>query len=347
MTTSIDEELRPVLEALSIESAAAFTFRDERIDVRPGYMPAIPGFPTHPLPDVPLVRELQGVLYGRCYSRNPRTNDSASAPASNDNGAFVAVLSQRNESRSRWEAGWVIYAVAPNSQVSLMKGDRQRSAMPGEFISNAPPGAPLQAGGVVTVVAPRESAVAQPGFYFAFGRTLSDVWDESMLLRFYFHATSEIAADLLGYLTRALNRYQVPFRLKTLNHPSLYGRADALVLYLARRYYDVVVRVVRQMPEPIRDALDPSVPLFTREIQRGVGLAEEPGTGESFGMHRCRLTAEGVVNAWTQGDQSTDGRLRAIARQFESAGFDLRRPHLNPGSVDFDVVAERVEYECA
>ena len=259
---------------------------------------------------------------------------------------MVGLLSQNNDTHARWESGWIVYAVAPGGQISVMKGDRQRSAAPGEFFSNAPTGVPLQAGVPVTVAVPRESTVAQPGFYFAFGQTLSDVWDEDMLLRFYFHATPDSAPALVGHLTRQLNRYQVPFRLKALNHPSLYGRADAVVLYLARRYHDIVARLVEQMPASIADGFNPDPPLFTKPIRRGVGLAEEPRTGESFGMHRCRLTAEGIVHAWATGEPSVDGRLKAVAEQFSASGFDLQRPHLNPGSVDIDDV-DRMTYEYA
>src|SRR6185295_8445402 len=96
-----------------------------------------------------------------------------------------------------------------------------------------------------------------PAFYFAFGDTLSDRWDDDMLLRFYFHARAVVAPDLMEYLTERLNRFQVPFRMKALNHAALYDRADAFVLYLARRYYDVAARLVKAMPNSIRDALDP------------------------------------------------------------------------------------------
>src|SRR5262249_10514578 len=96
--------------------------------------------------------------------------------------------------------------------------------------------------------------------------------------------------------------------------------------------------------DSIGQAMKPPAPLFTRPVQRGVGLAEEPRTGESFGMHRCRLSAEGIVRTWLAGDQSVDGRLRGISAQFAGAGFDLRRPHLGHGAADFEALTDEVAY---
>src|SRR5262249_20223137 len=152
---------------------------------------------------------------------------------------------------------------------------------------------PPQSGGMVTVASPRESAIAQPGFYFLYGETLSDVWDEHQLLRFYFHASAESSPAVLEYLTAEFNRWQIPFRMKALIEPALYFRTDAVVLYFARRYHQIAVRIVEAMPREVASALHAATPLFTLTLRPGVGMAEDPGNGESFGMHRCRLTAEG------------------------------------------------------
>ena len=240
-----------------------------------------------------------------------------------------------------------MYAVGQGGQISLQKGDRQRFAVPGEFISQGPPGLLPQAGSIVSVFAPRESNATQPGFYFAFGEMLSDVWDEHNLLRFYFHAPSEVAPDLLAYLTAALNRRLAPFKIKVLNEPVLFPRTDAVVLYLAKRYYELTVRLIRQMPEPLSRGLRPATPLFTLPVQPGVGLAEDPNTGESFGMNRCRLTAEGIVDAWRNGDASTPARIRSVAARFAQEGYNLDLPYLNPGSLPLPEVATEVAFAYA
>jgi len=344
MEKNIRDELVPILAAIDVVSPALLRYRGEVIAVNPAPMQVLPGFPGHPLPSMPLVRELQSLLYARCYAHRFEEEPRATSSPGSVDTEFIKRLSRNNHSASRWEGGWTIYAIAPNGQISVIKGDRQRSAFPGEFITSGPPGLPPQVGATVSLQVLGESAVAQPGFYFVYGETLSDVWDEYDLLRFYFHTSGDLAPLLLDHLTRQLNRYQVAFRLKTLNEPSLYGRTDSAVLYVARRYHAVIVRIVRLMPEGLAKGLYPSVPLFTQWVQSGVGLAEEPNTGESFGMHRCRMTAEGIVDAWMAGEHSVDGRLRAIAARFSQNGFDLERPYLSPASAEFAEVLEQVEF---
>ena len=344
--TNLDDELIAIARELEILSAASFRFRGELIPVGPASEPTPPGLPAHPLPQIPLVRDLQAVLYARCYSR--RIEDPAPAPdAISPDPTFLPKLIAGNQSRAGWEGGWTIYQVAANSQIWVSKGDRQRSALPGEFISHSAPGMLPQAGAIVTLQVLRDSTIAQPGFYYAYGETLGDVWDDQNVVRFYFHAPSTAAPDLLQALTLRLNRYQVPFRLKALSEPGLYGRADAVVLYVARRYHTITVRIVRDLPRHVTDQLRPSTPLFTLALQPGVGIAEDPNTGESFGMHRCRLVAEAIVDAWQRGDQSPEGRVRAVEARFSQSGIRLDAPYLSPTSTNFASIPEQVDFAYA
>jgi len=342
---NLNDELIPILPEVEILSPTAFRFRGEDIPVTPGYLPSVPGIPSHPLPEMPLIRDLQGTLYGRCYSRRVEDPPPAANPVSDH--SFVAKLSQSNRSRAGWEGGWTIYQLGQNGQVWLVKGDRQRSAVAGEFVTTGAPGAPPQPGAIVSVQVPRESTVAQAGFYFLYGETLCDIWDDDSLVRFYFHSPSSVAPELIEQLTLRLNRYQVPFRMKALNEPAFYGRADAVVLYVARRYHAITVRIVRDVPRPVAEQMLPSTPLFTSTLQPGIGVAEDPNTGESFGMNRCRLMAEGIVDAWQRGDQSPEGRLRAIAARFTQNGCKLELPHLSAGTTDLAQVPQEVEFAYA
>jgi hypothetical protein len=346
---NIQEEIIPILREIEILSPTAFRFRDEMMPATAGFtpMPSVPGFPSHPLPEIPLVRDIQSVLYARCYSRRMEEAPPPDPQTLVADPTFLPKLMQSNRSRPGWEGGWTVYQVSPNGQVWLSKGDRQRSAVPGEFISTGPPGVAPQSGSIVNVQVARESTVAQPGFYFMYGETLGDVWDDQSVVRFYFHAPSSAAPELIEALTPLLNRYQVPFRMKALNEPAMYGRTDAVVLYVARRYHDITVRIVRQLPVNVADRLHDSTPLFARPLQPGVGVAEDPNTGESFGMHRCRLMAEGIFDAWQRNDQSVDGRLRAVAARFTQNGLKLEFPHLSADSVDLADVLKEVEFAYA
>jgi hypothetical protein len=105
-----------------------------------------------------------------------------------------------------------------------------------------------------------------------------------------------------------------------------------LVLYVGGRYFPITARLV----EIVRTAvpLENSVPLFTKRLWPGIGVAADPGNGESFGTHRCRLTAEAIVQAWREGRQDVAARFASVAARFHATGLDPARPWLGPGSVD-------------
>jgi hypothetical protein len=245
---------------------------------------------------------------------------------------FAHRLAKANASREHWDKGWVIHQLGPNGQVFVRKGDRERVAMPGAFISERLVGMAPQIGASVSIHAPRETFDMQPGYYFAFGETLDELADQLSLVRFYFHCGADSAVLLINGLTSALNRFQVPFQLKAPAVLTLYGRTDAIVLYIGARYFTITAMIVAQVRETV--PLESNVPLFTKRLWPGIGVAVEPGSGESFGMHRCRLVAEGIVDAWREGSQDVPTRLATTAARFAAAGLDLTRPWLGPGGVD-------------
>ena len=333
------EDLFPVFESLTITSPTSFFFAGEPHVVNPTPVTSMPGYPSHPLPPNPLVRDIQGFLYAKAYAqrigdteRPPGDlNATLASPAPYDLGSQLIAA---NNTQMRWDPGWTIYNVGPNGLIYVQKGERQKTAVPGEFMTTGPPGVPPAVGAVVQLLVQREALNMQPGMYFAFGDAPSDVWDEFALLRFYFHSTAEGSPALFRFLTTRLNEFRIPFRMKGHVNPLGYVRTDAVVLYFAKRYYEIVARIVRDMPDDVAAGLRKTVPLFTKTVRPGVGLAEEPNTGESFGMHRCRLTAEGVVEAWGRGAQDKEAWSDAVAARFTVNRLRLDKPYLNPDSVD-------------
>jgi hypothetical protein len=321
--------LRAALKAIDIRSPVEFSFAGEKpIDVRSLQgTPTWGGAPTA-LDDL-LARGIQTALYDRCYAR--RKGGESGSRLETDT-TFAAKLRAANAGRERWDRGWIIQQFGHNGQAFVRKGDRERAVMPGAFIFDGPPGMAAQIGSQISIRTPCEALDAQPGYYFAFGETLDELADQLSLTRLYFHCPARSAASLVAELTGALNRFQTPFQLKTPAAPALYGRTDAAVLYVAQRYFPIAGRIVSQAREKIR--LDAPTPLFTKSLWPGIGAAVEPGSGESFGSHRCRLAAEGIVNAWRHGEQAVDARLAAIGRRFRDEGLDFERPWLGPNGRD-------------
>jgi hypothetical protein len=82
------------------------------------------------------------------------------------------------------------------------------------------------------------------------------------------------------------------------------------------------------------------VPLCSKRIAPGIGLAEEPLTGESFGMHRCRLIAEAIIYARQSGRATVEDGWQVLCEHFAERGQSVTQPWLNPGSIDtYDPIA--------
>jgi hypothetical protein len=325
------------LGAFDIRSPSLFSFAAEPIDV--AVAANAPGWGTAGTPvdeTERLTKAIQATFYVRCYARMPA---APGASVASDPG-FVRRLGAANASRERWDKGWVIHQIAPTGQVFVRKGDRERMAMPGAFISEAMIGMAPQVGTPVSLRAPREALDVQPGYYFAFGETLEELADQLSLVRCYFHCHADAAVRLVEVLTARLNRYEVPFQLKAPATQALYGRADAAVLYVGRRYFAITARLVAGSAATV--PLEPGVPLFTKPLWPGIGVAVDPGSGESFGTHRCRLAADGIVDAWRAGMQDVPARLAAVSARFETAGLELARPYLGPGGSDPFILPEPV-----
>ena len=281
--------------------------------------------------DEALTQTLQHTLYSQAYAHRLGGPPAVAPPP---DPAFLPTLVAANTGREQWNSGWVIQLSAPNGQVFVKKGERERVAQPGSFIlDNAVGGAP-QPGNSVLLRVPAGAIDAQPGWYFAFGETLDEAADQFGLMRLYFNCAATTAPGLLGALTQALNRFQTPFQMKAPSDAALYGRTDALVLYVAPRYLPIVLRIVDGLRGGF--ALNLDAPLFAKPIWPGIAGAADPGKGESFGMHRCRLVSEAVVQAWRAGVHDPSEWLEAVDGRFVAAGLDPARPWLGrPGGDPF------------
>ncbi|MDP8979760.1 MAG: T3SS effector HopA1 family protein [Acidobacteriota bacterium] len=330
MQPALASELGPVVEAVRFSSDDAFVFA------------GLPSTPLGPIPPAntqdsglpPLLAQLQTFLYGYAYCRRfTGVGDQTPPPAVPADG-FSAGLSRANSTQERWDAGWQIAHQLPSGQFLAQKHGLYRAVWPGEFMNVEGYGRAPQQGANVSLYFPRESRTLQPGFYFVFGDTPSDQMDDYAVVRFYWHVSAAGAAGLITALTQQINRFQVPFRFKTLDQAQSYFRRDAAVLYVSRRYYRAAAEAVAAIHSAVRPLLGQDAPLFSRQLAPGLGFAEDPGNQESFGMARCRVLAQGIWNAYKSGASTPEQRLGIVLREFETNGVSVERPYLNPGSED-------------
>ena len=273
------------------------------------------------------------VLYDGFYCRGrpvplPRSRNAAADPA------FAALLSSANAGTGTWDRGWHVCRSENGGLVVTREGLRVRVAA-GEWFSPAGPPVP---GAAVAIRMPKELPALSPGFYTAVGDAELRPAVGEPLVRVYFHATPQGAAPLVAALTATLNARGVPFRLKVLDAPAAFVRCDAAVVALPASHLPPARPVLRDTADCLRRLLRSNVPAFTRPVAHGVALAEQPGTGESFGENRCRLVADGIVAAYERGLDRPAEREAAVREHLAGAGIDLSAPYAESGAPDIYVL---------
>jgi hypothetical protein len=345
MSEPLESELKRIVDAAAFQSTEMFVFAGRQFTAWTGAYQAQPAMYAQqgvmPQPgaatgaQIPIVQTLQNVLYGFCYSKPFHGSiDETVPPINGEDAEWVGMLSAANASKERWEEGWQVQQFLQTGQVHAHKRGVARAFWPGEFITRGAQGMAPQPGTPIAVFFPRESRNMQPGFYFAFGETAGDQQDDYSTVRYYWNLKEEGAEPLLRELSGRLNRYQVPFRFKVLNHRAMLGRSDAAILYVSRRYYRIAAELGQETQGLISPQLNDAVPLFSKPLAKGLSFAEDPGTSESFGMSRCRMLAEGLWLAFQEGRFATEERLDRIRKHFIASGISLERPYLNSANVD-------------
>jgi len=244
-------------------------------------------------------------------------------------GALVEALSRANSGAGGWEPGWRVESRRLGTAVIVRDGLRARVPVSQcrEGGRNLVPGAP------VSVRRPKETLAGSPGFYTALGDTEPSA--DRIEVRVYFNITVEGAAPLVDTCTRVLNRASIPFDLKVVGEPGGFDRCDAAVLYLDDGHFERARESLRTLVSTCRQHLHGEAPAFAKPLAPGVAVGEHrPSLGASFGTSRCRLVAEGLVDAHESGARRLEDRIAAVARRFADRGLDIDIPYLAPGSQD-------------
>lgn len=273
------------------------------------------------------------LAYTAVYRGGP-AGPEALAPRVTPDAGFTARLREANPTATRWEPGWRVFAHDAGGAVRVSKGEVAIAVQPGQYAFVPGAGRLPGVGDVVELLVPGESMGHQPGMYFAFGDTPASDYDFAALARLYFNVPAQNAPWLLRTLGSLLNRHAVPYRMKCSMDPAQLGRTDGFVLYLSRRFLPAALRLLAPLAGEVGRRLRPGTPLFSREILPGMGGADEPGGGESFGQSRCRLVAGGLVDAWQAGESGPAARREAVDARFRRAGVSPGAPHLAPGMTD-------------
>ena len=179
-------------------------------------------------------------------------------------------------------------------------------------------------------VLPRRS----PGFLMVHGSRGHSL-DGGDILRLYLSVPDPLGApEVWGRTLTLLEEAGVRYQAKALSARSSYPRNDAIVVYLGSSSWPAVPALVEGLRGT--EGLGTGASLYTASLAPGVAWAWEPDDAQvsdrtlSFGQHRSRLIAEGLVRAVREG---TD-RATEVARSLEEGGVPAGSLHRGHGSPD-------------
>ncbi|AOX02139.1 hypothetical protein BJP34_24265 [Moorena producens PAL-8-15-08-1] len=290
---------------------------------------------------------LRNFLYGIYYNgylRTPlalHTNSADIAPHQNlENNTLLGIdldfyqqLHAKNQGTGYFDANWQVISEESDGSIAVTKGSLTMHIEREIHLKSEEKYASI--GSIVAIRMPKN--LMQNGFYVAVGNVGQERQGngdiDSKTGRIYFNLTPDGAIAVMDSMTKYLNAAAIPFTFKVLYNPSEYKRHDCGVLYFERCDSEVVFGVMQTIYLPNRCHFRPEVPLFTKFLAPGLSFAEEPTkkftSQESFGMNRCQIVANGLMQAWQNGNNTPEERLNAIRQQFSELGIEWERPYLN------------------
>jgi hypothetical protein len=251
---------------------------------------------------------------------------------------FYEQLHHHNYGTGYYDPNWQVLRLEPDGSIAVTQNDLTLYVEPDCHLQSSKKS--VKVGDLIAIWMPKNRL--QNGCYLAVsnvGQERQNAGDTDLGLgRIYFNFTPFGAIALMDSLTRQLNAAAIPFSFQVLYNPAAYGRYDSGVLYFERHNYPVIHQILQRVYVENQGHFQPEIPLFTKFLAPGLSLAEEPSqkfaTQESFGMNRCQIVANALLEAWQKGKNALEERIEIIHQHFEQHLVDLQRPYLNPASED-------------
>lgn len=153
----------------------------------------------------------------------------------------------------------------------------------------------------------------------------------------YWHVDAAESISLTQAICQEFNRAAIPFQWRVQSHPDRLGLPASTILTLDRDRWQQLAAYLPQLLTYLKADVPRRIPLLTKPIANGVGLAEIPdddATEESantFILARYPLIAAGLAQTY---DLPPSRRWQAIEAKFQEAGSNLSQPYLNADSTD-------------
>jgi hypothetical protein len=251
---------------------------------------------------------------------------------------FYEQLHHSNYGTGHYEPNWQILRIEPDGSMAVTKDGLTLYIEPECHLQ--PRKKSPKAGELIAIWMPKNRL--ENGCYVAVSNIAIEKQDSENtdlgIGRIYFNFTSAGAIALMESLTQALNNAAIAFSFQVFYNPAAYGRYDAGVLHFERQNYPTIRTILQDIYQEHQGYFQPEIPLFTKFLAPGLGLAEEPNQKfapqESFGMNRCQIVANALLESWEKGKNALEERIEIINQHFAQHLIDMQHPYLNPASKD-------------
>lgn len=322
----LQKTLHGFADSLVIHSPSTFTVHGHRYESDPSA--GVTDSESESVLHTAARRRLEDTLYAFLHCRVPAdssVDDFVDWVGATD---FLDRLSHANCGQGPWQSGWVVRGIEVDGRIVAERHGIRFWVPPDRFRTD---GRPPDVGIVGRVKVPNECREWVPGFYWVLG----DADDPGApLVRVYWNITAAGAVRLTAQLTRHLNAAGLPFHFKVLNDPIRFGRVDAAVLYLPRSTYSRSAASISSVYREVKPLMRTQVSAYVKRLAGGLGVAEDPGDGESFGRHCSRLVAAALSHPECAVLESVAKRCDFVFETLRRTGYDPASLYLNNGSVD-------------
>lgn len=256
---------------------------------------------------------------------------------------FYQQLHENNHGIGNYDADWEVLRIEPDGTMAVMKNNLTLYVEPECYLKSDRSPTP---GDLIGIWMPKNRL--QNGCYIAIGNCNQQHpshshnhhinYHSKKIAKIYFNITPSGAIALMNILTKRLNDASIPFSFEVLYNPISYRRYDTATLQFNCEDYRAIHKILEPTYLETEIYFQPQIPLFTKYLAPGLSLAEEPNQKfspeESFGMNRCQIIANALLEAWQKGKNAIEERIQIIQQHFASELIDLHYPYLNPSSHD-------------
>lgn len=242
-------------------------------------------------------------------------------PASVAPTAYAVLEAARRRSATD-DPDWLVLAATDAAVVAANLHTRERTTVRADAVlDSCRPGLGPRPGDLVTLLGGTSGLDDTQAWWWA--TTSHTALPAAATERWYVHVRGlDSALVVVPVLLGLLGDLGIEASLKCPPVDELYGRRDAMVVYLPReRAAQAEAELVVRVPELV-DLLAPEVPPLTRPLLPGIGSAQDPGGGVSYGQLRCAQLA--ALAAGTRADSPADQVVERLAR----LGIDPARPEM-------------------